>query len=116
MPTTNVTQNTISVTQQAQQAFLTAVGDLNSILNSVTDSGTQLTSSAMVSQAGTAFGGAVMRWTEDFNDLRGTLQWMADQLEVQWRQMQANEANNVDLASGLSLPVGMPVFGSFQGS
>jgi uncharacterized protein YaiE (UPF0345 family) len=111
--TTPVTQNTINVTQQAQEAFQTAAGDLTSIVSGVLDSNQQLTSSAMVSQAGAKFGGAVTQWTEDFNDLRGTLQWMADQLGNQWQTMQRNEQNNTDIAAGLSDPASLPGFGSF---
>jgi uncharacterized protein YaiE (UPF0345 family) len=114
--TSNVTQNTISVTQQAQEAFQTAVSDLTSIVSGVLDSNQQLTTTGMVSQAGAKFGSAIAQWTEDFNDMRGTLQWMADQLEAQWKQMVANEQNNTDLAGGLANPAALPGYGSFASS
>jgi hypothetical protein len=97
-----VTMNTIPVTQQAQQAFEAAVTDLTSIVSSVLDSNQQLTSDAMVSDTGRKFGGAVVLWVEKFEDLRRTLQWMAEQLGVQWQTMLQNENKGVEIASGLS--------------
>jgi hypothetical protein len=113
--TPNVTQNTLSVTQHAQEAFVTAVNDLMSILNGVLDANGQLTSVAMVSQAGAKFGSAISQWLDDFWDLKGTLSWMAEQLATQLQQMAANEQNNTDLASGIGCTP-LPGYGSFPPS
>jgi hypothetical protein len=112
--TGNVTQNEINATQNGQQAFEEAVNALNTIVSSVLDSNTQLTTSAMVSQAGAKFGSAVEQWLDDFNDLRGVTQWMGEQLGTTWRQMVQNEQNNTDLAAGLQNPVSAPTLGSFN--
>jgi hypothetical protein len=93
----NVTQNQLNITQQAQEAFQTAVGDMNSILGGVEGSNNQLITAAMVN-------GAVVQWLDDFNALKNSLQNIADQLETQWKTMLQNEQNNTDLASGV-IPV-----------
>ena len=108
MPTTgNVTQNEITVTLQAQQAFEQAVTALNSIVSQVFDSQSQLTSSGMVTTAGQRFGGAVVQWTEDFDDLRSTLNWMAQQLGDTAQALQASNQQSYEMAASL------PAFGSF---
>jgi hypothetical protein len=106
------TQGVIAIYHQSQQAFLDAVSAMTSIVSSVLDSSQQLTTSAMVSTAGAAWGNAVVPWLDDFNDLRSTLQWMADQLGNQAQQMQNNEQNNVDLASGIQVQA-LPGYGQF---
>ncbi|MGD0558673.1 MAG: hypothetical protein ABSA93_27305 [Streptosporangiaceae bacterium] len=100
----NVTQNQLNITQQAQEAFQTAVGDMNSILGGVEGSNNQLITAAMVSTAGGKLNGAVVQWLDDFNALKNSLQNIADQLETQWKTMLQNEQNNTDLASGV-IPV-----------
>jgi hypothetical protein len=108
MPVTgNVTQNEINVTLQAQQAFEQAVTALNSIVSGVFDSQSQLTSSGMVTTAGQRFGGAVVQWTEDFDDLRSTLNWMAQQLGDTAQSLQASNQQSYEMAASL------PSFGSF---
>jgi len=109
-----VTQNEINATQQGQQAFQECVTALTSIASSVMQSNQQLTSNGMVSAAGAQYGKAIEQWCEDFDDLRGVTQWMADQLEATWQSMVANENNGVDLASGISNP-GLPGFDVYQG-
>lgn len=109
MPTGNsapVTQNEINVTLQAQDAFLTAVGDLNSIISQVFDSGTTLSTNAMVTTAGAKFGGAVSQWVQDFEDMRSTLQWMADQLGETAQKLKAGDQQSFEMAAAL------PSFGS----
>lgn len=108
MPTTGVvTQNEINVTLQAQQAFEQAVTALTSIVSEVFDSQSQLTSGGMVTTAGARFGGAVVKWTEDFNDLRSTLNWMAQQLGDTARLLQSSDQQSYEMAASL------PSFGSF---
>lgn len=102
-----VTQNEIHVTLQAQQAFEEAVSALNRIVSEVFDSQTQLTTNAMVTTAGQRFGGAVVQWTQDFDDLRNTLNWMAQQLGDTAQQLQASNQQSYEMAASL------PSFGSF---
>ena len=109
MPTGNtapITQNEINVTLQAQDAFQTAVGDLTSIVSEAFDSGSTLSSNAMVTTAGEKFGGAVVQWVEDFEDMRSTLQWMATQLGDTAQQLQAGNQQSYEMAAAL------PAFGS----
>lgn len=107
MPTAgNVTQNEINVTLQAQQAFEQAVTALTSIVSEVFESQSQLTSNGMVTTAGQRFGGAVVEWTQDFEDLRSTLSWMAQQLGDTARGLQAGNQQSYEMAAAL------PGFGS----
>src|SRR5579875_1020502 len=99
MPTSgNVTQNEINVTLQAQQAFEQAVTALTSIVSEVFDSQSQLTISGMVTTAGQRFGGAVVQWTEDFEDLRSTLNWMAQQLGDTAQALQSSNQQSYEMA------------------
>ncbi len=105
MPTTGaVTQNEINVTLQAQQAFEQAVTALTSIVSEVFDSQSQLTSGGMVTTAGARFGGAVVQWTEDFNDLRSTLSWMAQQLGDTATLLRASNQQSLEMAAALPNP------------
>jgi hypothetical protein len=96
-----VTQNEIDVTLKAQDAFLTAVGDLNSIISQVFDSGNTLSTNAMVTTAGAKFGGAVTQWVTDFEDMRSTLQWMADQLGDTAAKLKAGNQQSWEMAAAL---------------
>jgi hypothetical protein len=96
-----VTAATVAVTQKAADYFSEAVSSLDSIKASVFESGTTLASQAMITTAGAKFAAAVGAWTEDFDDIRNTLNWMSEQLTATANQMLANEANNVDIAGGL---------------
>jgi hypothetical protein len=97
------TANTIPVTLHAQQAFESAAADIDGIATAVLDSTTELTTAGMIDDAGRKWGGAAVMWCDKVGDIRNTLMWMADQLGATATQMQQNEANNVDLASGLSV-------------
>ncbi|HEY2579881.1 MAG TPA: hypothetical protein VGI74_26510 [Streptosporangiaceae bacterium] len=102
MPTSGtVTANEIQVTLHAQQAFEEAVTALNSIVSQVFDSQSQLTSNGMVTTAGQRFGGAVVQWTEDFDDIRNTLKWMAQQLGDTAQQLQASNQQSEEMAATL---------------
>jgi hypothetical protein len=101
-----VTQNEINVTLQAQQAFEGAVTALTQIVSGVFDSQQQLTTSAMVTTAGQRFGMAVVQWTQDFEDLRSTLNWMAQQLGDTALQLQRSNQQGMEMAAAL------PQFGS----
>ncbi|HET7014922.1 MAG TPA: hypothetical protein VFI65_13490 [Streptosporangiaceae bacterium] len=96
-----VTQNEINVTLQAQQAFEDAVTALTQIVTGVFDSQQQLTSSAMVTTAGERFGAAVVQWSEDFEDLRSTLSWMAQQLGDTAQQLQQSNQQGLEMAAAL---------------
>jgi|SRR5580658_154283 hypothetical protein len=99
-------QNEITVTLQAQQKFLDTVSQLTTIASGVLESQQQLTTNAMVTTAGQRFGGVVLQWAEDFEDLRSTLNWMAQQLGDTAQQLQAGNQNAADMAAAL------PAFGS----
>jgi hypothetical protein len=111
MPTGNtaaVTQNEINVTLQAQQAFEQAVSSLTQIVTGVFESQQQLTTNGMVTTAGERFGGAVVQWTEDFDDLRNSLNWMAQQLGDTALQLQRSNQQGEEMAAA------MPSFGSIS--
>jgi hypothetical protein len=101
-----VTQNEINVTLRAQQAFEDAVSSLTQIVTGVFDSQQQLTTNGMVTTAGERFGAGVVRWAEDFEDLRSTLNWMAQQLGDTAQQLQRSNQQGVEMAAAL------PSFGS----
>jgi hypothetical protein len=96
-----VMQNELTMTQAAAGAFETAVGDLQQIYNEVTDANIAL-HGAMISTSSSTWQNGTMQWTDDFNVLKGNLQSITDMLNQQVKQMQANEANNVDLANGVT--------------
>jgi hypothetical protein len=98
--TGGITQNQLSTTQAATGAFTTAVGDLQQIYNQVMDANTSL-HGAMISESSTAWQRGTMQWSDDFYKLKNSLESITDMLNQQVRQMQANEARNTELASGL---------------
>jgi hypothetical protein len=101
MPDAGTLANEINVTLQAQQAFEQAVAALTSIVTEVFTSQQQLTTNAMVTTAGQRFGGVVVRWTEDFEDLRSTLNWMAQQLGDTALQLQKGNQQSAEMAAAL---------------
>jgi hypothetical protein len=118
MPTGNnapVTQNEVDVTLRAQDQFLTAVGDLNSIISQVFDSGTTLSTNAMVTTAGQKFGSAVGQWVTDFEDMRSTLQWMADQLGETAAKLKAGNQQSYEMAAALPSFGGAGSAGAYPG-
>jgi len=96
-----VTQNEIDVTVHAQQAFDEAVTALNQIVSGVFDSQQQLTTNAMVTTAGERFGMAVVQWTQDFEDLRSTLNWMSMQLGDTAAKLRASNQQSEEMAAAL---------------
>lgn len=104
--TTGTTSNTYSVTLHAQEAFQTAVSDLNRIVSTVFDSQSQLTTSAMVTNAGRKFGSVVVEWCQDFDDMRNTLNWMATQLGDTAQALARSDQQGAEMAAQL------PAFGS----
>jgi hypothetical protein len=101
MPDAGTLANEINVTLQAQQAFEQAVTALTSIVTEVFSSQQQLTTNAMVTTAGQQFGGVVVRWAEDFEDLRSTLNWMAQQLGDTAQQLQKGNEQSAEMAAAL---------------
>ncbi|HUZ26738.1 MAG TPA: hypothetical protein VMV07_23545 [Streptosporangiaceae bacterium] len=97
-----VTAATVQVTLTAQGYFEDAVKDLDMIMSQVFDSQQELTSTAMITTAGRKFGSSIIQWVNDFNDIRQTLSWMADQLGNTAQQILANEQHNLDLGSQLA--------------
>jgi len=95
------TQQELNATQRGQEAFQVAATNLHGILSTVLGANDQLISYGMRSTAGHQFYKAVNTWVDNAYDVRDLTQWMADTLELTWRQMQANEANGVDLATGI---------------
>lgn len=101
MPDAGTLQNEVNVTLQAQQAFEQAVAALNSIITEVFASQQQLTSNGMVTTAGERFGGVVVQWAEDFEDMRSSLNWMAQQLGDTAAQLQKGNQQSADMAAAL---------------
>ncbi len=101
MPDSALLAHEAQVTLQAQHAFEQAVAALNSIITEVFASQQQLTSNAMVTTAGERFGGVVVRWAEDFEDLRSTLNWMAQQLGDTALQLQKGNDQSAEMAAAL---------------
>jgi hypothetical protein len=96
-----VTAATVPILQQASGYFTEGVTALDQIITQVFESQSELTSTAMITTAGAKFGGAVVQWTEDFNNIRNTLSQMAELLSTTAQKILQNEQNNVALASGL---------------
>jgi hypothetical protein len=96
-----VTAATVPILQQASGYFSEGVNALDQIITQVFESQSELTSTAMITTAGAKFGGAVVQWTEDFNNIRNTLSQMAEMLQDTANKILANEQNNLALASGL---------------
>lgn len=94
-----VTQNQLTMTQHAADAFQTAVSDLQAIYNEVFDGNIAL-GKAMSSTSGRTWQQQTAQWSDDFYALKGSLQNITDMLHQQVAQMKANEANNIDLAGG----------------
>jgi hypothetical protein len=86
---------------QSSQAFEQGVGAMNQVYGEVFAASDQLRGQAMVSTAGQQFAVAVTRWTDDFNDIKQTLQAMAQQLIDTTNQTTSTNEGNVDLASTL---------------
>src|SRR5260370_41938762 len=99
MPDSALLAHEATVTLQAQQAFEQAVAALNSIISGVFDSQQQLTSNAMVTTAGERFGGVVVRGAEDFEDLRSTLNWMAEQRGNTALQLRKGNDQSAEMAA-----------------
>ena len=104
--TGNTLANEAQVTLKAKDAFDGAVAKLTSIVSGVFESQQQLTSTAMVTTAGERFGGVVVQWAQDFEDLRSTLNWMAQQLGDTALQLQRGNDQSADMAAAL------PTFGN----
>jgi len=101
-----VTSNEISVTLQAQGIFNEKVTELTTVGSLVNEwGGVQLSQNAMATTAGTIFAQAVGLWTEDLNDIKNTLNWMAQQLGDTAAQLQAGNQQNEEMAAAL------PTFG-----
>jgi hypothetical protein len=98
-----VTANTIPITRQAQGTFLETVTALNKVVSQVDAAMDHLTNGGMVSLSGAQFNAALQEWNWYFLDIVRTCQWMADTLGQTAAQIQSNENNNLDLASGLSV-------------
>jgi aconitase B len=103
MPTTGaVTSNEVSVTQQAQGIFNEKVTELNTVGSLVEEwGGIQLSQNAMQTTAGTLFAQAVGQWVEYLNDIKNTLNWMAEQLGYTAQQLLAGEQQNAEQAQSL---------------
>lgn len=96
-----ITQNELTMTQAAAQAFEETTHHLLTIYNSVTDSNMAL-NSAMISTSSTMWQQNTQQWSDDFNALVGNLQSITDMLNLQVARMQQNEDNNTSLMSGIS--------------
>ena len=87
---------------QSSQVFEQGVGAMNQVHGEVFAAGDQLRGQAMVSTAGQQFAVAVTRWTDDFNNIKQTLQAMADQLLSTTNQTTSTNQSNQEIAQALS--------------
>lgn len=94
--------------QQAQdilnsaQVFQDGVNSMNQIYNEVFSASDQLKGQAMVSTAGAMFATAMVRWTDDFNNIKALLQAMHDQLIGTTQQTGATNTGNEEIAQALA--------------
>lgn len=86
---------------QSADVFDEGVNAMNRIYGEVFASSDTLRGQAMVTTAGSRFAAAVVEWTNDFNDIKSTLQQMANQLRSTTQQTTANNQRNFELASGI---------------
>jgi hypothetical protein len=84
------------------QVFQDGVDAMNRVYGEVFAAGDQLKGQAMVSTAGSMFGVAITRWTDDFNNIKQLLQAMHDQLLTTTQQTTATNTNNEEIAQALS--------------
>jgi hypothetical protein len=97
-----ITSNEINVTLQAQGYFNEKVSELVTVGSLVNEwGGIQLSQNAMATSAGAVFAQAVGLWTEDLNDIKNTLDWMAQQLGATAQQLQAGNQQNEEMAAAL---------------
>jgi gas vesicle protein len=99
-----VTANTLQITQQSAQLFEDANNSLGQIYSQVSEAQETLKGQAMVTTAGARLSQAIVLWTEDFNDIRNTLQQMATQLNDTAQQLAASNANSTDIAASVAAP------------
>jgi len=101
-----VTAQQAQVITQSAQVFEDGVNAMNSIYSQVFAAGDQLRGQAMVSTAGQQFAVAVTRWTDDFNNIKATLQAMHDQLLSTTSQTTSTNSANSEIAAALSFKTG----------
>jgi hypothetical protein len=104
--TTPVTAQQAQVITQSAQAFEDGVNAMNQVYNQVFAAGDQLKGQAMVSTAGQQFSVAITRWTDDFNNIKATLQAMHDQLLSTTTQTTSTNSANAEIAAALAGKVG----------
>jgi hypothetical protein len=101
VPFTGTTSNALDVTKGAQGQFAEAVSYLEQVVTNILDSSQQLTTAAMVSQAGAKFGSVVGLWAEKAGDILNNLEEMVQFLGFQIQALEQNEDNNTALAAAL---------------
>jgi hypothetical protein len=84
------------------QVFQDGVNAMNQVYSQVFSAGDQLKGQAMVSTAGSQFGVAITRWTDDFNNIKATLQAMHDQLLSTTDQTTSTNTANSEIAAALA--------------
>jgi hypothetical protein len=104
--TTPVTAQQAQVINNSAQAFQDGVNAMNQVYNQVFAAGDQLKGQAMVSTAGSQFSVAITRWTDDFNNIKATLQAMHDQLLSTTSQTTSTNSANAEIAAALAGKVG----------
>jgi hypothetical protein len=101
-----VTAAQAQVITNSAQVFEDGVNSMNQVYNQVFAAGDQLKGQAMVSTAGSQFGVAISRWTDDFNNVKATLQAMHDQLLSTVNQTVSTNTANAEVAAALAGKVG----------
>jgi hypothetical protein len=100
MPVPLTSQQQSDILNSAK-VFQDGVNAMNQIYNEVFAAGDQLKGTAMVSTAGTMFGAAIVRWTDDFNNIKALLQSMHDQLIATTQSTANTNAANEAIAQAL---------------
>ncbi len=104
--TTPLTAQQSQVVTQSAQAFEDGINAMNQVYSQVFSAGDQLRGQAMVSTAGQQFGIAITRWTDDFNNIKATLQAMHDQLLTTTSQTTSSNMANAEIAAALAAKPG----------
>src|ERR1700761_1285442 len=104
--TTPLTAQQSQVVIQSAQVFEDGVNAMNQVYTEVEAAGAQIHGGAMVSTAGQQFGVAITRWTDDFNNIKATLQAMHDQLLATTSQTTSGNKANAEVAPALAAKPG----------
>jgi hypothetical protein len=99
------TSNTYATSLNAAQGLEDGANYMTKLGDGVTDANSQLTMTAMISQAGARFGQAVVLWLDQFQKAQQTLMQMSDMMRTTVQVTQTGDQHNQDLAAGMPSPI-----------